>query len=276
MSTGLFYHRSFEGRRWPIVGDRYKDFGEKLGQAAKDHSAKLFHPQPAEESLLERVHSREFLDTQRKQWYYDGARLTVGGAVEGSEKVYNGEIDNAIVFLVAAGHHAAPTRAWGGTYLSCIGPIVQRLRDLGVERIAYLDTDSHHGDGARAVIQYDRDVLHVCFCGHDHMDDKNNICVDVTSNTTDDAYLDRVLGTFETIRSFNPEIIIHFFGHDTHRDDYGNRGLTREFFPRLAEQVLCLADRTSGGRYVVIDGGGANHLVGQEIMLELIGVLSRS
>ena len=122
MPTGIFFHKDFIGKNWPIVGDRYQGFDEVLEDLSKDPEIEVIEPEPVTEELLLKTHSKDFLEEQKKFWYYHGAKLTVGGFVKACEMVWKGELRNAVVFLVAAGHHASRSSAWGGTYLSCIGP----------------------------------------------------------------------------------------------------------------------------------------------------------
>lgn len=267
MTTGVFFDESFEGRNWPIIGDRYKGFAEMLGRLCEDlEDVDILKPDPAPMELLLSVHGKHYIKQVEQKWYYRIARLTVGGCVQASEMIWRGDLDNAVVFLVAAGHHAHPSHGWGGTYLSCIGPILNRLRDLGLKRIAYVDTDSHHGDGARDILMGDQDALHICFCSRDQVEDEGTkLCVDVGWRTTNEEYLQKVTETLSRVRSFKPEMVVHFFGHDTHQNDYGNRGLNEKFFVELAKFMKRFTDQICGGRYVVIDGGGANARVGRNL-----------
>ncbi|KXA99582.1 hypothetical protein AKJ41_05220 [candidate division MSBL1 archaeon SCGC-AAA259O05] len=76
------------------------------------------------------------------------------------------------------------------------------------------------------------------------------------------------------VRDHEPEILVHFFGHDTHRDDYGNRGLSESFFPKLAKLMRDFADEICDGKYLLIDGGGANTEVGERIWPDIIEILA--
>lgn len=276
MTTGVFFHDIFVGKRWPIVGDRYRDFPDLLERLSVEvDDMKIIKPKPVNEKLLSVTHEGSYFRQVKERWYYEGATITVGGCVEASKRVWEGELDNAVVFLVAAGHHAHPDHAWGGTYISCIEPIIHELRSLGLERIAYLDTDSHHGDGARAIMKGDKKAFHGCFCGRDIKDEEDTkICVKVSSRSTDDEYLRKVEETLPRIEDFDPELLVHFFGHDTHMNDYGNRGLTKEFFVSLADLMKEFAKKICGGNYVVIDGGGANIRVGRYIWPKIIQILA--
>lgn len=71
-------------------------------------------------------------------------------------------------------------------------------------------------------------------------------------------------------------MVVHFFGHDTHEADYGNRGVDENFFVDLAKVMKKCADEICGGRYLVIDGGGANKKVGRYIWPKIIRVLANA
>ncbi len=274
MPTGVFFHKEFVGRNWPVVGDRYAGFEKIVRELSRDPEVLVVEPKPVSEELLLRVHTRDFLEEQRRAWYYHGARLTVGGLVKACEMVWRGELSNAVVFLVAAGHHASKSSAWGGTYLSCIGPALVRLRELGLKRLALIDTDAHHGDGDRDVLKGDKDVLHICFCWRSETEDGGTkICVNVRGVGGDEDYLEKVRSTFPMVRDFEPEMIVHFFGHDTHWNDYGSLGLSEDFYVELAKEVKGLAEEVCEGRYVIMDGGGANREVGEYIWPRIIGIL---
>ncbi len=278
MTTGVFFHEAFVGRDWPIIGDRYARFPSLLAKLEQEvPGVRLIRPEPVPEELLARVHTPEYLARVKKAWYYEGARLTVGAFVRACEMVWSGELDNAVVFMVAAGHHAHRDYAWGGTYLSCIGPALVRLREMGLRRLAYIDTDAHHADGARDVLMGDKDVLHICFCHRDAVEDEGTkICVDMGWRSSDEAYLARVRAFFSTIRAFRPQMLVHFLGHDTHRDDYGSLGLSEEFFVRLVQELEALAEEVCDGKYVILDGGGANKRVGEYIWPKIIKILARA
>jgi len=200
------------------------------------------------------------LKSLKKQWYREGAYLTVGGCVQASEMIMNDTLRNALAFGVAAGHHAERDSAWGGTYCSVSGPVVVNLQENfpGI-KIAIIDTDSHHGNGTRDVTFGNHDVLHVCFCSSNRIEDNNTkICVDCGYNSSDDNYLDLVKKEFiSRITEFKPDIILHLLGHDTARGDYGDRGLSREFFIELVKMIKN-ASKICKERYLINTHGGSS------------------
>lgn len=278
MKTGVFFHSEFSMKDWPIIGNKYQNFPGVMEKVLSLDGVTLFKSKPVSEELLLKVHTENQLRDVKKAWYYRGATLAVGGCVEASEKIAKGEITNALVFAVAAGHHAEPSYAWGGTYLSCTGPAISRLRDLfGHRRFAIFDTDSHHGNGTRAVFRNDPDVLHVCFCDEDVVEGNGTkIDVDAGYRTNDQAYLAKVQEEFiERARRFRPFMIFHNFGHDTCEGDYGDRGLTQSFFLRLAEEVNRCAEEVCEGRYLIITHGGYLVEVAEYIFPSIVEILAR-
>lgn len=277
MSTGVFFHEVFSGEDWPIIGDKFRNFPAVMEKVLKLPGVKLFTPQRAPEELLLKVHTPDFVANLKKAWYYDGSSYTVGGCIEAMEKILSGEIDNALVFLVAAGHHAHPGSAWGGAYVSCAGPAIYNARQkFGGIRFAILDTDAHHGDGTRDIFFNDDDVLHVCLCSTDCVEGNGSkVCVDAGYRTTDEEYLAKVRREFiPRVKEFKPAMIFHNFGHDTCEGDYGDRGLTPDFFPALAREIKQCAGEICQGRYLVLTHGGARADIAEYIFPRIIEILA--
>jgi len=275
--TGVFFAEVLKGKDWPVIGDKFRNFPEVMAEVLKDPNVALYTSKPVDERLLYKVHTLEVVANLKSAWYYEGALCSVGGCVEALERICRGEIVNALVFNVAAGHHAGPSYAWGGTYVSCAGPMIVNAREkFGVRRFAIIDTDSHHGDGDRAMFKGDRDVLHVCFCSMNAIEDEGTkVDVDVGWRTTDEEYLERVEREFKPrALAFKPYAIIHFFGHDTCEGDYGDRGLTPSFYLELAKLVKSIAELVSQGRYVVITGGGYRRDVAEYVFPRVIQILA--
>jgi acetoin utilization deacetylase AcuC-like enzyme len=212
----------------------------------------------------------------KTQWYKDGAYYTVGGCVEASEMIMDRKLKNALVFGVAAGHHAERDSAWGGTYASVSGPVVVNLEEKFPDiRIAILDTDSHHGNGTRDVTLGNHNVLHVCFCSTTKIEDDNTkICVDCGFQTNDEKYLNLVKREFiERLNDFHPDIILHLLGHDTAQGDYGSRGLSKTFYPKLVKLIKKSADICKG-KYLINTHGGASVSICEFVYPKVIEILA--
>ncbi len=185
--------------------------------------------------------------------------------MEGMSRIAAGELANAFCFIGAGGHHAG--RDFFGGYC-CFNDVVIALRQARrvgrLRRIAILDTDAHHGDGTRDLVEADPDVLHVCICGMDYAsEDGTKVDLAAPDSWTlnvpaDQAYLDLVRTAFPArVDRFRPDLIVWYFGFDTHQGDYGDLGLTSVAFQGIADLVLETAGRTCGGKLLVVLGGGS-------------------
>ena len=268
--TLLIYHPEFFGKSWPVVGDRYAGFRKILDRLPNEIELDL--AEPVEEHVLESVHSREFLEVQRREWYYHAAKLSVGGAIKAAARVWKEGTDNALALNVAAGHHAGKRSAWGGTYLNIAGPLYLQLKRMGLNRMMYIDTDAHHGDGDREILSDFSDVVHVCFCSSSSYG-AGTLCVNSGYLRDDEAYITRLREILEKFRGFKPEIVVHFFGHDTHAWEYGSLGLSTAFFGTLASEVRDFAEDVSDGRYVIIHGGGADPEITSRVLQTVLDSL---
>ncbi|MFX0069538.1 MAG: hypothetical protein ACFFAO_00390 [Candidatus Hermodarchaeota archaeon] len=274
--TGVFFHELFKQEVWHIINDKFRNFPKVMEEEINLPKVKLIEPLKVDEKLLQKVHTSRFLENLKKQWYAEGAYYTVGGCVQASEMIMKGELRNALAFGVAAGHHAERDSAWGGTYCSVSGPIVVKLQEKypGI-KIAILDTDSHHGNGTRDVTYGNHDVLHVCFCSSNSIEDnETKICVNSGYNTDDETYLELVRKEFiSRIEIFKPDIIIHLLGHDTARGDYGDRGLSKKFFVQLVK-MMKNASKICKERYLINTHGGSSVDICEYVYTNSIRILA--
>lgn len=277
MTTGVFFHEKFKGEQWLVIGDKFQNFPRVMDHQVKRPNVTLFEPKRVSEELLLKIHTPRFVRELKGAWYYEGALLSVAGCVEATEKILSGELDNALVFTVAAGHHAERDAAWGGTYVSCAGPAVYNAREkLGPKRFAIIDTDRHHGNGTRDIFLGDDEVLHVCFCSWDRIEGNGTkICINIAAPHTDDTYMKKVEDALvPRLKDFRPDMILHNLGHDTCELDYGDIGLTESIFPRLAAKMNQYARDVCDGRYLIVTHGGKRGDVAESIFPKIIDILA--
>jgi acetoin utilization deacetylase AcuC-like enzyme len=277
VKTGIFWNDILKGQDWPIIGDKFTHFPGVLEEVLEYDNVQLFESKPAPIELLYKVHTPDVVEQFTHAWYYQGGIHTIGGMVEAVEKICTGELTNAVNFMVAVGHHAGKSFAWGGTYASLSGPAIVNAREkCPVRKFAVLDTDSHDADGFRDISLGDHDILHVCFCSHNVVEDAGTkICVNAGYHTTDDAYLDLVRKEFiPRVNEFNPYMIVHLLGHDTAQGDYGDRGLSKEFFLELIRLVNDCAQDVCEGRYLITSMGGDRVDLADYIFPNAVRILS--
>ncbi len=124
MTTGIFYNHIFKTSPGPVVGPKFINFPEVLGDVLKRPNVKLFEHEPVSQDLILNFHTEEMIDNLKNKPYGKNAFHSVGACVTASEKIMGGELKNGLLFNSASGHHAGPKHAWGGTYLNCVAPAV--------------------------------------------------------------------------------------------------------------------------------------------------------
>lgn len=86
------------------------------------------------------------------------ARAAVDCAITAADLVVDGA-PHAYACTRPPGHHATRSAYGGSCYLNNAAVAAERLRRRGIERVAILDVDAHHGNGAQAIFWERADVL---------------------------------------------------------------------------------------------------------------------
>ncbi len=133
-------------------------------------------PRPATRAELARVHSSQMLDglaalagksaqldpdTAMSPHSYDAALLAAGAAVQAVDDVLEGEVDNAFGLVRPPGHHAEAGEAMGFCLFNNAAVAATAAIARGLQRVAVLDWDVHHGNGTQHSFWKRRDVLYL-------------------------------------------------------------------------------------------------------------------
>ncbi len=281
--TGVFYHPSFSRRSYLTQGARLEHFPRALNHLLQDERYILYEPEPISEESILAVHSRQLLEEVGRDPLCSTAWHSVGAVVMAAEKIASGEVRNAFSFIGAGGHHSG--KDFFGGYC-CFNDVVIAIRVLrvvyGIRKIAILDTDAHHGDGTRALVGNDPDVLHVCVCFSNYeSEDGTNVDIAAPVRPWDkdaDAGYARaaIEGFAERARRFRPEFIFWYFGFDTHRGDYGDLGLTIDAYLPIARMMRQLSEEICDGRLEVVLGGGSRSDIARSVIPPVIAVLGEA
>jgi len=239
----------------------------------------------ASEAALARVHTQAHIDyirskvpaegyveidpdTSMNRYTWRAALRAAGAAVAATDAVIDGRYSNAFCSVRPPGHHAEPARAMGFCFFNNVAIAARHALDVrGLERVAIIDFDVHHGNGTEAAFANDERVL-MCsffqhqlypFSGADHSaPNMVNLPMPARSNglaireAVDMLWLPR-------LDAFKPQMLFVSAGFDAHReDDVGNLGLVEADFEWLTAQIVDIARRHAHGRIVSCLEGGYN------------------
>ena len=149
---------------------------EALLERAPIANVQTVAPRPATRAELERVHTPALIDqlcalegrsaqldpdTALSPRSYDAALLAAGAAVQAVEDVLGGAADNAFGLVRPPGHHAEADEAMGFCLFNNAAIAATAALARGLERVAVLDWDVHHGNGTQHSFWKRRDVLYL-------------------------------------------------------------------------------------------------------------------
>lgn len=202
---------------------------------------------------------------------HDAAALSVGAGLEAADRILAGEVDRALLLLRPPGHHSLRTRAMGFCLFNNIAITARYLQSRGLDRIAILDWDVHHGNGTEASFYSDPEVLFISthqypfYPGTGAATDRGegaglgttlNIPMAGGSDDADyrSAFENQV---FPALQEFRPSVLLISAGFDAHRrDPLASINLTTEFFEWATARVLEIAREHSAGRVISFLEGG--------------------
>ena len=245
-----------------------------------------FHEAPlANTAQLERVHPRSYIDqleSQRPQTgivhldpdtamcpeTWNAALRSAGAGCLATDLVMRGDAASAFCSVRPPGHHATRERAMGFCFFNNIAVAARHALDVwGLDRVAIVDFDVHHGNGTEDVFENDDRVLMVSIFQHPFYPYSGtespaaNMCnVPVAAGTRGDEFRTIVSDIWmPRLMSFQPQMIFISAGFDAHyEDDMASLGLLESDYVYVTKQMMQVADQFAGGRIVsMLEGGYA-------------------
>ncbi|MCP5265760.1 MAG: class II histone deacetylase [Burkholderiaceae bacterium] len=204
---------------------------------------------------------------------FDIAALAAGGAIAAVDAVLSGDVHHAYALIRPSGHHAEPGEAMGFCIFSNVAiAAAHALSARGIERVAVLDWDVHHGNGTQSAFYKSNRVLTISLHqdgvyprGRGGIDERGegagegyNINVPLPPGCGWEAYraaLDEIV--VPALRAYKPQLMLVACGYDAGiHDPLGRMMLGPEAFRDMTEGIRALAEELCGGHLVLCQEGG--------------------
>ncbi|MBA2963709.1 MULTISPECIES: histone deacetylase family protein [Ramlibacter] len=207
-------------------------------------------------------------DTAMNPHTWEAALRASGAVIAATDAVMAGELQNAFCAVRPPGHHACRNRSMGFCLFNQVAVGARyALERHGLERVAIVDFDVHHGNGTEDILAGDDRVLMVGLFQHPFYpgtgtpplaDNMVNLPVPaytkgaVVREMIEEAWIPR-------LEAFRPQMIFFSAGFDAHReDDLGQLGLVEADYAWMTARIKAIADKHAQGRIVSSLEGGYN------------------
>jgi acetoin utilization deacetylase AcuC-like enzyme len=290
MRVALYDHAAFReheaGPGHPERPARLDAVRRGLRDAGLERRLRMLTPREATRDELRTVHTAGHIDrlaatsgrtyrfdpdTQAGPRSYAAALLAAGSVVDAVDRVLAGEMDRAFCAVRPPGHHAEADRAMGFCLFNNVAVGAARALSAGLDRVAVVDFDVHHGNGTQAIFYDDPRVLYVSshaypfYPGTGGLDEVGEgsgegFTVNLPlPGTMGDADYRRVYGEIvePVVRAFDPELLLVSAGFDPHRDDpLAGMAVTERGFAAMSASCLAAVSGAARNRAVFVLEGG--------------------
>ena len=208
-------------------------------------------------------------DTTMNPYSLNAALHAAGAAVRAVDLVCGGEMQRAFCNVRPPGHHAERNRAMGFCFLNSAAiAVLHALEAHGLERVALVDFDVHHGNGSEEILAAECDAGRVLMAstfqhhlypgtGDNPMAD-NMVNVPLKAYSTGEAMRAAVSQRWlPALDAFGPQLIVISAGFDAHRDDeLASLGWVEADYRWITQQLVAVAEKHAQGRIVsTLEGG---------------------
>lgn len=223
-------------------------------------------------------------DTQMMQHSLEAALHAAGAGINAVDLVLQHDNQQAFCTVRPPGHHATRNQAMGFCIFNNIAiAALHALEQHGLQRVAIVDFDVHHGNGTEDIFAGDERVL---FCSsfqyslYPNTGDKpmaeNIENLPLPALCKPAIWREQILQHWlPRINAFKPQLILVSAGFDGHReDDMAQFLLTEADYQWIAQQLKQLADQHCQGRIVAtLEGGYALSALGRSVVAFLKGLM---
>jgi acetoin utilization protein AcuC len=273
----------------PLGVDRQGAFFKEALAQGLDRQAAIAAPQSATRVQIERFHTREYVeevmgaeeagrayldygDTPVFPGVYEASATVVGSALDGLAHIMRAECSRT--FQPVGGlHHARRDRAAGFCVFNDLGVVIETLRnEYGIQRVAYVDIDVHHGDGVFYAFEDDADLIFADIhedgrylypgTGHPNETGKGaargtKLNIALPPGAGDRAFLDVWPHVIAHLRKYHPQFIVFQCGADgLDGDPLAHLRYSMQVHIHATRSLCHLADEMAAGRLMAFGGGG--------------------
>jgi acetoin utilization deacetylase AcuC-like enzyme len=289
MATAFIHHPDCVlhdmGAHHPESPDRLTAIEDYLlASGLIQHLVSEVAPKASREQLL-RVHDGSYIDSiesaspQKGIVHLDpdtamnphtlaAALHAAGAVVRAADMVIRGDAENAFCNVRPPGHHACRGRAMGFCFFNNVAVgAAHALEAHGLQRVAIVDFDVHHGNGTEDIFAGDRRVMMVSTFQHPFYPysgaegrSERMVNIPLAAYSGGSAFRNAVENAWlPALHGFAPQIVFVSAGFDAHRDDdMASLGLVEADYAWVTRQIVGIADRYAGGRIVSTLEGGYN------------------
>ncbi len=203
---------------------------------------------------------------------HDSAARIAGCSIAAATAIARRDTDRA-VNIFGGLHHAMADSASGFCVYNDAALAIKALLDNGIERVAYVDVDVHHGDGVQAAFYDDPRVLTVSIhesplslwpgtgwpAEHGRGSAAGtSVNIPVPAGTSDAGWLRAFHAVVPgVVQSFRPQVLVTQHGADSHAEDpLADLNLTVDGHLAAYQALRDLAESAAGGRWLALGGGG--------------------
>ena len=297
MTTAFITHPSCRqhdmGQYHPECPERLDAIGDRLIAAGLDVHLHHYVAPAATREQIARVHGARYIDeieaaspqtglnyidpdTALNPYSLDAARHAAGAVVKAVDLAMSGECTTAFCAVRPPGHHAERGRAMGFCVFNNIAIGARHaIEHHGLERVAIVDFDVHHGNGTEDVFTGDPHVLMVStfqhplypYCG---LDNPSPLMVNVPLSPGSGGAEFRAAVTdawLPAMAKFRPQLVMISAGFDAHREDpLANLKLTESDYAWVTRELIKVARAHADGRIVSsLEGGYSLSALGRSV-----------
>jgi acetoin utilization deacetylase AcuC-like enzyme len=213
-------------------------------------------------------------DTYSNKYSFKSAAIAVGSSIDLTKSVISGKIRNGFALVRPPGHHALANRSMGFCLFGNIAIAAKfALTKQGINKVAIVDFDVHHGNGTEALVGKDPNILFISshqypfYPGSGSINDIGTgdaegtiVNIPLQAGVGDEGFrmiYEKIV--IPSLERFSPDLILVSAGYDAHWDDpLANLTLSLTGFDWISRKLIDVANKICDGKIIFFLEGGYN------------------